>query len=210
MDDNSSLDQAFGGTAPKTPVEEAWHNEQRRKQYDIIRVHNPTSQDFFVMYDVNQYQKIPANSTIDVPRYIAIRYLTHMKDHIINQQAQTKHDEHLKMRREKGFPDFKSKYEENEETYNAGDYPKTNDPKLMADVMDGLWIGLVHEFGRDLPPEHLNPRTGEVDLTPPETKIIDNLDKRRAPAQPIAAAPITTSFRQMNQRLSPEEVTSNE
>ena len=101
------------GQKPKTPVEEAWHNEQRRKQYDIIRIKNPTDRDFYVMYDVNQYQKVPKHSTLDMPRYIAIRYVQHMKDEMINAMIKEKHDAEIKERQSKGFPGFKSKWEEN-------------------------------------------------------------------------------------------------
>lgn len=226
MDD---IQQAFGAAAPKTPVEEAWHNEQRRKQYDIIRVKNPTNQDFYVMYDVNQYQKIPANSTLDVPRYIAIRYVQHQKDNIINAMIKKKHDDHMAERAAKGMPNFKSKWEENEETYSSADYPKTNDPELMAQIMDELWVGLVHEFGRDVPPQAFDPRAGEVDLTPPEMKILEGLDKRRvttteAPVQQYGSAPISTpppmipqepqvpqyGFSAMSEALSGDEITQNE
>lgn len=220
MDD---LSQAMGGIRPQSPIEEAWHNEQRRKQYDIIRVNNPTNEDFYVMYDVNQYQKVPANSKIDVPRYIATRYITHMKDRIINAMIADKHQKDMEERDKKGFPGYKSKWEENQETYMSSSYPKTDDPKLMTDVIDGLWVGLVYEFGRDIPPENVNPRSGEVDLTPPEMRILENLDKRRVdpsdtpvrtyqptytpPPSQVPVAP-PSSFSQMNERLSASDVTN--
>ena len=92
MDD---LMQEFGGQRPKTPIEEAWHKEQERKKYDIIRVSHPLvihvkkkeysfpPEDFYQSYDINQFQKIRAGSTIDIPRYIAIRYVSDKKDDIV-------------------------------------------------------------------------------------------------------------------------------
>lgn len=228
MDDNFAN---FGGDRIKTPNEEAWHREQERKKYDIIRIKNPTGQDFYVKYDTNQYQKVPANSDIDVPRYIATRYIVHMKDYIVNETAKKMHDDYLKERKEKGHPEYKSKWEENEETYLSSEYPKTNDPKIMAEIIDKLWIGLVYEFGRDVPPDNQNPRSGEVDLTPPEIKILAGLEKRRVspedkpmatfvpqhetppmpPAPPSEAPEVLTNipspFSSMNERLDANEVT---
>ena len=226
MDD---LLNELGGTRPKTPIEEAWHQEQERKKYDIIRVANPTDKDFYVKYDTGRFQKIPAQSTIDVPRYIAVRYVAHQKDAIIHWMAQEQHDKYIKEREEKGLPRYKSKYEENEETYNSAEYPKTNDPKLMQEVMDKLWIGLVYEFGRDVPPSSIDPRSGEVDLKPAEVKIMEQMDKRRVDTsgeapQVYQAAPISmpsipvnepestppSSFSKLNDALSANDITANE
>lgn len=222
----------LGGERPKTPIEEAWHIEQERKKYDIIRVKNPTNQDFYVMYDLNQHQKIPANSTVDIPRYIATRYITHMKDNIVNVTVKQMHDRDMAERKEKGMTTFKSKWEENEETYLTAEYPKTNDPTVMEKIIGDLWIGLVYEFGRDIPPSDIDPRSGEVDLTPPEMKILEGLEKRRvAPedrptevfsnnAIPVQNPPTVESFiptvvntlpspfASLNQRLDPSEVTN--
>lgn len=197
--DDLDFSTAFGAPAPKTLVEEAWHTEQRRKQFDIIRVKNPTDEDFFVEYDTNQFQKIPANSEKDVPRHIAVRYLTHKTDTIINTMSQDKHDAELAERNKKGQPSFKNKYDENVETYERSDYPKLNDAKLRAEIMDQLWVGVVLESGRDVPPANGNPRSGEVDLTPMDVKIMEGLDRRRVPLQSTPAT---------NQPLSAEEVTS--
>lgn len=225
------MDEDMFGSRPQTQVEEAWHNEQRRKQYDIIRIKNPTSEDFFVMYDVNQYQKVPANTTLDVPRYIATRFITHMKDKIINDMATKMHDEVMADRDKKGFPAFKDKAAENAETYLSANFPKTDDLVLSQKVIGDLWIGIVHEFGRDVPPTNpADPRGGEVDLKPQEMKILDSLEKRRvapdeasqgafkvtptappAPSTPPQSiTPEKSPFASLNEQLSEEEVTSAE
>lgn len=186
------MDDIFG-QRPKTPFEEAWHAEQERKKYDIIRVKNPTNQDSYVKYDINRFQKIPANSTMDVPRYIAIRYVIHMKDTIIHAMSQKKHDDTMAERRVKGFPEYKTKWEENQETYMSDSYPKTNNEALMSQVMGELWVGLVYEFGRDVPPAG-DPRAGEVDLTPVATKIMDSFDKRRVEPDENSASVLRQDF----------------
>lgn len=174
-----------------TPTEEAWHTEQRRRQYDIIRVKNPTNDDFYVEYDVNQHQRVPANSTVDVPRYIATRYVSHMKDKIVHDLSQKMHDDTIKERNAKGFPNYKSKWEENEETYNSADYPKSNDPKIIVPLINELWVGLVYEFGKDtLPPQ--DSHSGEVNLSPIEQQVIEQMETKRV--DPADAPVIQQNF----------------
>lgn len=206
-----------------TPQAEAWHTEQRRKQYDIIRVKNPTSEDFFVEYDTNQHQRIPANSTIDIPRYIATRYVEHMKDQIIHSRAQKMHDDFIAERRKKGFPDYKDKATENAETYETSVYPKTNDPKLIAEIFSDLWVGIVYEFGHDKLPTNSVSNT-QVDMTSASQKVLNEIGNKRVDvtdtpihqfqaiptpppsvSQPEATQP--TGFAAMLDKLDESEVT---
>ncbi len=219
------VNEMEGGQKPRTLVEEAYHREQERKKYDIIRIKNPTNKDFWVKYDINQYQRVPANSEIDVPRYIATRYLTHMKDKLIHDKAQQMHDAQLADRDKKGLPRYADKYTENKETYETNPYPKSDDPTLIAQHFSDLWLGTVYEFGKDKMPENQDPRAGEVDITPVEQKVIDSLrNKRVAPdASPMgqfqprpSAPPIPTQppinqptgFADLSQKLDPSEVTA--
>ena len=228
------MDDLNFGQKPITPVEEAWHNAQRRKQYDIIRICNPTDKDFYVEYDTNQHQRVPALCTIDVPRHIAFRYIHHMKDSIINDMAQKMHDEFITERRLKGLPDYKDKAAENAETYETASYPKTNDEKLMAEIIGKLWVGIVAEYGRDILPPEVSTSTG-VDQTPTVDRILESFSNRRvdisdkqtmyAPVstpsptyQPTATPPVApqqpaggSSFSRLNEtltkRITPEDVT---
>lgn len=232
----------MGLAHPKTPLEEAWHNEQRRKQYDIIRVSNPQTirvkgityelppVNFYIMYDVGQYQKVDYNCKIDLPRYIAVRYIQHKKDDIVNFINKKKHDEYIANRRSKGFPEFKDKATENAETYETVEYPKSNDPEVIREIYEQLWVGIVHEFGRDMPPTSFNSRSGEVDMTPPEMKVIDLLNKRKVnpddnpvtqfqnipqsapPMQnPVSTIPTPISpFANLNEKLTVNDITNNE
>ena len=219
MDD---LNAAFGGQAPKTPLEEAWHSAQERKKYDVIRVKNPTNEDFYVKYDIGKYQKVPANSTIDIPRYMATRYVEHMKDKIVHDKAQKMHDAQIAEKDKKGLPVYTDKYTENKETYETANYPKTDNPAVIAPIFDELWVGVVHEFGLDQPPTN-QPKPGEVDMATASQKILDGLDKKRVPmnerateafqpqsyqppTQPIAPQP--SPFANMNNKLSVDEITA--
>lgn len=176
MDD---LSQQLTGQRVLSPTEEAWHAEQRRRQYDIIRVSNPLNEDFFVEYDTNQFQKIPAGTTRDIPRYIAERYCKHMTNKIIHDMSQRMHDDTVKERAAKGFPAYKSKFEENEETYNAADYPKTNDPKIADPIWNQLWVGLVSEVGRDVPPEIATKYSNEINRDPFDVQQLKRLQNKR-------------------------------
>lgn len=176
--DDIDLSQQLTGQRIQTPVEELWHAEQRRRQYDIIRVLNPLNEDFYVEYDTNQFQKIPAGTTRDIPRYIAERYCKHMTDKIIHDMSQKMHDDAVKERNAKGFPNFKSKYEENEETYNAADYPKTNDPQVATPIWNQLWVGLVSEVGRDVPPV-IKQQQNEINRDPFDQEMLKKLQTKR-------------------------------
>lgn len=205
-------------------LEEAWHAEQLRKQYDIIRVSNPTAitiksivyplpqVDFYVKYDVGKFQKIPYNSTMDIPRFRAIRYVEHKKDEIVNFIAKKMHDEFIAERDRKGLPRFVDKATENKETYETQSYPKTDDPELINEVFNQLWVGLVNRAASDTPPDQ--PNQGPIDLSTTAQKAIDNLESKVVPedqrppeaTQPNFEDKPISPFAQMNQKLTPEEV----
>jgi hypothetical protein len=237
------INQAMGGTPQPSAVEEQWHFEMRRKSFDIIRLANPSSirvqgklhtfgpHDFYVEYDTHQFQKFPPDTYLDVPRHIAVRYVEHKKDEIINAIAKNMHDDYIKDRDVKGLPRYTDKYTENQETYVTQDYPKSNDPVLIAEIYDQLWVGLVLESGRDIPPPDANnPRSGEVDLKPASEKALENMSKKRVspdsmpnmgvsrtdrPPMPPPVAPVAqhepptiSPFAAMNDKLEASEVTS--
>lgn len=232
------INQAFGGNAPQSNLEEKWHQAQKRKQYNIVRVKNISKfickgteyiflpKDFYVEYDVNQHQRIAADTTIDIPFYIAIRYLEHKKDEMVNQVNQKLHDDYLAERDRKGLPRYVDKATENKDTYETDPYPKSNDPKVIEELFGQLYVGLVHAFGLDTPPANDNSRTGEVDLTPISQKVFEGLSNRRvdpadSPAAQFQSTPIPTmtppppvgytapsGFSAMNEKLSAEEITN--
>lgn len=231
MQDN--LDEVLGGQSPSTPfpVQEAWHNEQKRKQYDIIRIKNPSTitvkgidyelpaEDFYIEYDTNQYQRIPANSIRDIPRFRADRYVEHMKDKIINYVNQKLHDDFLAERDRKGLPRFVDKATENRETYETQDYPKTNDPEVIAEIFNQIWLGLVNKAGNDLPPD-MAQRSPELNVKPISQQILDKLRNKTVapedisyPVQPeeVKRAPAVeplrpTGFSQMSDQLDAADV----
>lgn len=174
MDD---LAQPLGTQTPNQATQEAWHREQERRSFDIIRVKNPQSKDYFVEWD-HRFHKVPAQSTADVPRFVATKYCRDMKDKIIHEMGQKMHDEQIVDRAKKGLAAFNNKYEENYATYMTDSYPKTNDWNLVAKIYADLWVGLVMEWGKDVPVD-VNPKSGEVDSVPAEIKLLQSLDNKK-------------------------------
>ena len=229
MDD--VLAQPLGVQSPQQAQQEQWHREQERRSFDVIRVKNPTSKDYFVEWD-HRYHKVPAESTADVPRFVATKYCRDMKDKIIHEMGQRMHDEHIAYRVKNGQPAYNNKYEENYATYMTEPYPKTNDWELAAKIYADLWVGLVMEWGKDVP-TNVNPRAGEVDSVPAEVKLLQSLETKKVsnslpvqespaemftnippqPATPQYAPPVTPeapfSFGSMKEELE-KEVTLEE
>lgn len=77
-----------------------WHAEMQRRANDIIRVHNPSMEEYVVRYDTSNTNTLwvvpPANKdqfgagrgNRDVPRYIATRFMEKMVDQKIDEEAQ--------------------------------------------------------------------------------------------------------------------------
>lgn len=210
MDDPFSSAVPYGTQDPAQAKGEAWHREQYRRSLDVIRVKNPTQKDFFIEWD-HRFHKVPAQGTADVYRFLATNYCRDMKDKIINEMAQKLHDESIADRAKKGLPAFNNKYEENYATYMTDPFPKTNDWNLAGKIYADLWVGLVSEWGKDDPRE-VNPRAGEVDLKPEETKLLESLQSKRVSSSPMPVHGETQvpepsfSFSSMKQQVNKEEL----
>ncbi len=177
--DNYDAFNVFGVMRPRTPQEETWHREMERRSFDIIRVANPDNFDFYAEWD-KRFQRVPANGTADMARFWAVSYCRQKAIDIINRMSDKLHKEDLEEREKKGLPRFKDKNEENNETYMTARYPKGNDRELLTKIYQDLWVGLVYEYGKDLPstaPQDVQP--GDVDMTPLEQKILMELENRR-------------------------------
>jgi hypothetical protein len=169
----------FGVAKPRTPQQEQWHREMERRSFDIIRVKNPDTVDFFVEWD-HRFQRVPAGGTADMARFWAVTYCRNKAVDIINKMGEKLHKEDLEERAKKGLPSYKDKNEEQNETYMTQRYPKTNDRALLTKLYSELWVGLVYEYGKDVPSSApQDARAGEVDLTPLEQKILMELENRR-------------------------------
>ena len=211
MDPNLDATNVFGVRRPMTNAQEAFLRELERRSLDIIRIKNPDTADFSVEWD-KRYWRVPAQNTLDVPRYIAIKYCKDKAVNTINKVNDKMHAKEMEERAAKGLPSFESKWHEEQATYAQPRYPKTNDRELLSKLYSEYWVGLVYEFGKDQPLQAMDQATEELDMTPIELKIIKELENRRvdvstptpikeehpftgftppAPA-PVQAAPVVT------------------
>jgi len=164
--------------------QDLFHRELARRSQDTIRVFNPESDDYVVDWDGYKH-RIPSKGSADVPRYIAEKYCRDMTTLIINKMGDAQGAEMLKVRQDKGMPEFGDKYVENREIWDK--VPKTNDDKLIKDLYPKLWIGLVNEFGVDYVDQKAETH---VDDRNQEEKMLQELANKRVdePISPPKAA----------------------
>lgn len=191
-DQNLDATSVFGVRKPLTSKEEQFHRELERRSLDIIRVKNPDNTDFFAEWD-KRFWRVPAFGTLDVPRYIAIKYCKDKAVDTINKINDKLHAQDLEERAKKGLPSFESKWHEEQATYSQPRYPKTNDKGILSKLYAEYWVGMVYEYGKDQPQQAREAAEG-LDMTPIELKIIRDLENRRVevtqPASVVAEVPI--------------------
>ncbi len=175
--DNNDASSVFGVAKPRSNAEEQYHRELERRSLDIIRVKNPDKTDFHIEWD-KRYHRVPAMGTADVPRYIAMKYCRDKAIEVINSINEKMHEAELEDRAKKGLPAFESKWHENQATYIKPNYPRTDDKVLLAKLYSEYWVGLVYEFGKDMP-NQVPQQEQNVDLTPVEEKILNEMRNRR-------------------------------
>jgi len=138
----------------------AAHKELYDRTQDIIRVHNPTENDFIVYNDrhfANERYVIPASTkdigygrgNNDVLRFIAQRFVDKLGMEMISKIIKEDWD------KKKG----KFRLEEQgvmEERLAL----RSNDPKLWEDIIKKLWVGVVKRYQGDMieEPEERAPR----------------------------------------------------
>lgn len=137
---------------------EAWHNEMRRKSQDMIRVFNPTNEDYTLVWDEggasarftvpSQYKDLGWGPGMRVmQRYLARKFTKEIVDKMILR----KQDEKLTQ--------LKDKLEKQGATdiaYNAN-MQLMSDSRLRSDlpsvrepIEDQVWLGTEEEFGVDI------------------------------------------------------------
>lgn len=178
--------------------QDAFKRELERKSLDTIMIHNPTEKDFFIEWD-KRYHKVPnINSDVgfgkgnrEIERYLAEKYERTMINHLINGKAD-KYMEDLQIRFEQKGTAFRDKYEFNNEALAR--VPKTNDQALIDEIRPQIILGLVREFGNDMPiPEN----TGTpMDERQAEEKLNAVMNKPYVPQGelPYSKAPDPVTF----------------
>lgn len=209
-DSDFDATQVFGVRKPLSTREETFHRELERRSLDIIRIKNPDATEFFAEWD-KRYWRVPAQGTLDVPRYIAIKYCKDKAVDTINKVNAKMHAQEMEDRQRKGLPPFESGWHEQAATYDQPRYPKTNDRELLSKLYGEYWVGLVYEYGKDQPAQTIG-QPEELDMTPIELKIIKELENRRVDVSvptPVKEEKPFTGFTEPKEELA-KEVTLNE
>lgn len=145
---------------------EEYHREKKARSLDLIKVYNPTSQDFTdwddkfgpgrMKYMVPSKDKDTGlgKGMAHLPRYLAERYTRTMIEALITAIA------------DKDWEKKKKEYRTLDETILHADKVaiRTNDAKLWKELAPKIWIGLVEKFGGDAipdPVEQIIPDTGD-------------------------------------------------
>lgn len=132
---------------------EAWHNEQRRRSQDLIRVKNPTDKDFILIYEnerfviPNKYKDIgygPGQRVMQ--RYLAERYTTKMVDQLIFGEADQKLEATKEKLIKRGATDIE--YNANMEMMGVKGQ-RSDNPDVRRPYEDEIWMGIEEEFGVD-------------------------------------------------------------
>lgn len=148
--------------------------ELERRSLDIIRVYNPLEHTFPFMYN-RYWHRIPAKSTKDLPRYLAIHFFKHICDKMIGDQINTE-GEALKALREKQMgKQFLDHYEENVQIWDRT--PKMNDPELIEQIKKVVIKGIVEEYGMDEPEPELREFDKPLDFRPLHEQVFATIDK---------------------------------
>lgn len=163
---------------------EAYKRELVRRSMDRIRVYNPTDKDFVILWGTEKYKYVVPNKNKDMgwgkgmrvlERYLAEKYRRDIKDYMINKMADDEL-EATKERLEKAGVD-NSLWKANTTLEMSGKY-KTDNPKLVKECFDKVWLGIEEEFGMDTTEEEDNAKPQDNTLTV-EQQIGATMDNKK-------------------------------
>lgn len=179
----------------QTPAQEAVKREMYRVSQDDCMVFNPTDEDFVVDWDGFKY--IIPNKDKDmgwgkgmreVKRYIAAYYCRHMKNKLINEKGVQEGEKMIAKRRKEGKEEYTDAYVENRQVWDK--VPRTDDPKLMAEIYPALFLGVVREFGLEFSEEE---RKAGLDTRSQEEIVMEELQKKKFVPSSTTAPMVTDS-----------------
>lgn len=124
--------------------------EMERRSLDILRVYNPLDIRFNYMHD-SRWHSVEPKSYKDITRALAAHYFKKIAQHIIGEQQLQKGEELLKLREKQFGKTFLDKYEENKEVWDR--VPRLDDPDLLKQIYETVIIGVVEEYGMEVPEE---------------------------------------------------------
>jgi hypothetical protein len=166
---------------------DALKREMEQRSHDVIRVHNPLTEDFRFMYD-RVWWKVNAGADKDMERFLARKFFTDISQLIVGQMIAKKGEDMLDKRAREGKEQIYDKYIENKEIWDK--MPRMDNKELLQKVMDDCILGVVERYGSDAGPEE-----EVVKAKDPTKTIMDEVidegfskalqEKTAAPTKPI-------------------------
>lgn len=139
------MDNDIQMSTPYDPRGDALKKEMERSSLDIIRVYNPTDEDYILDWDGFKH-RIPAKQQKSLQRYLATKYCREMKNQLINKMADTELEKLKQSLIEKGDTD--AVYNANDRFQRQNKY-RTNDLELIKKIYKDIWLGVESAYGRD-------------------------------------------------------------
>lgn len=173
---------------------DSWHREQRRKSQDLIRVLNPTQQDYILLWDQEKF--IVPSQEKDMgwgkgmrvmQRYLAEKYVREMKDKLILQKQDAKLAEIKEKLEKSGAADVSFNANMQLSTVQG---VRSDVPEIIEKYYEMLWLGVEEEFGMDDMSQIQS--DGQVPTTS-ERDVMDKFanKKYQKPEEVQVSAPIT-------------------
>lgn len=154
--------------------ESQWENYKRDLLYrslDRIRIGNPTTSPFTLIWDGFKQFTIEPFEEMTVERWKAEQYAKVMSAKIIDERNQTKADKILADRSQKGQVELTA-FEKQETIYNR--LIKTNDENILEEIYKELILGMVERYN----PERADDALEHVpDLKTTEEKMLELTDR---------------------------------
>lgn len=154
---------------------EASRREMERKSLDTLRIFNPTDKVFRYMFN-GFWNTVDSQGTKDVPRYLAAHYLKKITERIIGDMATAKGNEMLDKKKGTSNPEYLDKYVENQEVWLK--VPRTDDPELAKEIRDQVILGIVEEYGMELPDPSEAEQARRPQFDPLQNQLVNEVTKR--------------------------------
>lgn len=156
--------------------------EMERRSLDIVRIYNPLETRFNYMHD-SRYHSVDGKSTKDVTRFLAAHYFKKIAERIIGDQQLKTGAELLALREKQFGRTFLDKYEENKEVWDRT--PKLNDPELLKEIYNTVILGLVEEYGMEIP-EETHAVSTVIDFRSPQDQMFYTQKDKRVTADEVS------------------------
>lgn len=152
----------------------SYQQELERRSNDILRVYNPTDEDYVVEYDRRggvKLFRVTAKTETSLIRYIAEKYLREMFRKMQNDKAKNAILEENKRRISKGMSELDKTMKTNEQMAFEEKFYNLTDEEARK-IMALLYVGVEQKFGVD---EQAPQETERKDLKPTAQRAMESV-----------------------------------